>query len=625
VSDLAAAHLASNVDALGLGGLSVLKVREAKPRGRMVVLPNGTPALEVDGRLLDAPAPPRETEAMVKEIASGDAVVVFGIGAGHLARTLRDRTTASLVVYEPDAGVLRTVLEAGPCDLAGIPVVCDLNDLKAAWARHARARPSAVTIQTPGYRDAYPDACDTVAKTLREMLADEMCVENTRRVRFKQWALNVVENVGLVAGSVPATALAGKFSGVPAFIVGAGPSLDKNAEELREASRRGLVIAVNSSANALAARGIVPHLVVCIESLDLSAKLAKLPWLDEVARAFSLTSSPANLRTGKGPLLPLVENLPAFARLHELLGGPGAEVGGSVSTVALWLAKTLGCSPLVLVGHDLAFTGNATYASGTSYEGSKARISNDGTAVEFEWNEAIKKAHGVAAGPLADRAALVMVDAWGGEGLVPSGVMFSTFRAWFEVAAAVFAVTDPRLELVNATEGGARLRGFAEERLRDVVARSSVTGISPRDFAKMAQVDEARIPAGRVRAWAEEQAMLARRAGRAARRVGFCAEEALSRIANGTPGQIRRAFSVLAKAEASLERACKAQPLVEGLAYAEVQARMEHAAQEVDGTDARASATRSFKDEAAVVLAVERGASLLERAFRELSRINERN
>jgi hypothetical protein len=448
-------------------------------------------------------------------------------------------------------------------------------------------------------------------------------VENTRRVRFEKWVEHVLENAPIVAGTTPATALAGRFSRVPAFIVGAGPSLDKNAEELREAARRGLVIAVNSSASALAARGIKPHLVVCIESIDLSAKLGALPWLDEVPRAFSLTSHPANLRTGSGPLLPLVENLPAFETVHRLLGGPGAEVGGSVSTVAFWLAKTFGCAPLVLVGQDMAFTGNAAYASGTSYESSRARLSSDGTALEFDWNDAIKKAHGTSAGPLFERAAAIMVEAWGGQGVVPSGVMFSSFRAWFEVAAAVFAVSDPELELVNATEGGASVRGFKEEPLRNVVARCPVLDLTPRDVARAAEASDARISEARVAAWAEEQAAVARRAARAARRVGYCAEEALRRARGGKPSEVRRAFGVLGRAEAYLERACKAQPLLEGLAYADVQTRMEGArAQGI--TDAHEEAVRGLANEAAIALAIERAAIRLERKLRNLTRNHER-
>ena len=622
MTDHARAMLEDNLEALGLGGLTVLKLRDAVPRGRYVRLPDGSPALELDGKILDRPADPRAQEELVQAIdgAGQDVVLLFGIGAGHLARALRERTRAHVVIYEPDPGLLRTLLEAGPCDLGGAPIVSDVNDLKAVWARYARSRPVATTVQTPGYAEAFPEAFQEIAKSVREMLSDEQCVENTRRVRFRQWVDNLIANLPVVQGTVPITALADRFKGMPAFIVGAGPSLDKNADLLREAARHGLVIAVNSSASALAAREITPHAVVCIESIDLSAKLSALPFLDDVTRIFSLSSHPNNLRSGKGPLMPTIEKLPAFENVGELLRGPGAEVGGSVSTVAFWLARTLGCSPLVLVGQDLAFTGYGTYARGTTYEESRAVPTADGKALDFVWSDAIKKAHGTAAGPMIDRADLVMVDAWGGEGQVPSGVMFASFRAWFEVAAAVFAVTNPELELVNATEGGSRLRGFKEERLADVLARTPRLDRSPGDAFADARRAASPIEPEALFAWTERQARLARGAARAARRVGLCAEKAQKQLGgDGSPDAIRRAFDALGRAEALLKSACKDQPLVEGLAYAEVQTRMEPAAA-ADMSDAREAADRSLREEIALAATLVKNASSLERALRDVSR-----
>jgi hypothetical protein len=614
--------LEGNVEALGLAGLSLLAVRDATPRGRFVCLPDGSPAIDVDGKLLDRPTDPRMLDELVESLerTAQDVVLVFGIGAGHLTRALRDRSRASVIVYEPDPGILRTLLEAGPCDLGGVPIVCDLNDLKAAWQRYTRSRPGATTVQTPGYPEAYPAALQEVVTTVREMLNDEQCVENTRRVRFRQWVDNLVANLPTVAGSVPCNAIAGAFGGVPAFIVGAGPSLDTNIEHLREAKKRGLLIAVNSSASALAAAGITPDIVVCIESLDLSAKLGALPFIDDVVRVFSLSSHPANLATGSGPLLPVIEKLPAFENVGELLRGPGAEVGGSVSTVAFWVAKALGCSPLVLVGQDLAFTGYGTYARGTSYEGSVAVPSADGKTLEFTWNAAITKAHGTAAGPLANRADLVMVDAWGGNGQVPSGVMFASFRVWFEVAAAVFGVTNPELELVNATEGGARIQGFAEERLAELVQRLPVRATAPaRDLARALR-DTKSVSRTELLAWIERQARLTRQAGRAARRVGVCAAYAAGLLeSEGAPDAVRRAFAVLGRAEAFLRRASKAQPLLEGLAYAEVQSRMEPAATQ-DLSDSRAAALESLRGEIALAATLTEKATYLERVLRAVPR-----
>ena len=166
-----------------------------------------------------------------------------------------------------------------------------------------------------------------------------------------------------------------------AFIVGAGPSLGKNCELLARAAKKGIVFAVNSSALALGRRGVTPQVVACMESIDLSELLSQVPYLDQVVRAFSLTAHPKTMRTGAGPLLPVYEGLPQFAPLIGLGRANGLAVCGSVSTLAFSLAQRLGCSPIVLVGQDLAYTDGQAYAAGTPYAGSRVKLSADGASL----------------------------------------------------------------------------------------------------------------------------------------------------------------------------------------------------------------------------------------------------
>ena len=69
-------------------------------------------------------------------------------------------------------------------------------------------------------------------------------------------------------------------------------------------------------------------------------------------------------------------------------------MSGSVSTVALGMARMLGCSPIVLVGQDLAYSGGCTYATGTGYEGSKAEINRETGVIRLEWNAESRRVHG---------------------------------------------------------------------------------------------------------------------------------------------------------------------------------------------------------------------------------------
>ena len=51
----------------------------------------------------------------------------------------------------------------------------------------------------------------------------------------------------------------------PAFIVSAGPSLDKNIDELKNIKGRGVIMAVDTAIKPLLKKGIVPDIVASVD------------------------------------------------------------------------------------------------------------------------------------------------------------------------------------------------------------------------------------------------------------------------------------------------------------------------------------------------------------------------
>src|SRR5688572_27100776 len=106
--ELNACVFADNLEALGLRARTRELVQSASCRGRVARLRDGTPVLDIDGRVLGMP-----NEDLTRTDA-GAAIVVFGLGVGHTVRALRSVAEARILVYEPDPGILRTTLESGP-------------------------------------------------------------------------------------------------------------------------------------------------------------------------------------------------------------------------------------------------------------------------------------------------------------------------------------------------------------------------------------------------------------------------------------------------------------------------------------------------------------------------------
>jgi hypothetical protein len=431
------------------------------------------------------------------------------------------------------------------------------------------------------------------------------------------WADDIIENISLMAENPPALALEDQFPGVPAFIIGAGPSLDKNIHLIAEAARKGLVFASNSSALALAKYGIVPQFLVCIESIDISSRLDTIPFLDQTIRTFSLSANPRTLRTGSGPLLPFYEALPQYSvPLEELLGVSGVGVCGSVSTAAFSLALRFGCNPVVLVGQDMAFTAGRTYAGGTGYESSKADFDATAGSIKLTWNENIQKLHGDLHGKRHDTEPLAEIPAWGG-GTVYSGASFMAIHSWLEATAEVNTQFNPKMGFINATEGGARVHGFVEQTLQDVLAPLPERNLTVPQIMGLAQARGLCRKPEQLLEWAGAQQRLTRRTRYQAHRARRLGSYTLSTIRADHPGNIARAFGALEKAEGELRAAISKVPLVDAFSHAAVDGLMDDQAE--SGDDARRDAEAAIALGTNLAQAIESASLDLENSLSRLS------
>jgi hypothetical protein len=554
--------------------------------------------------------------------ASDDAtLVIFGLGVGHVVRQLRALTRARLAVFEPDPGIVRAHFESGPSDLRDVPIVCTTHDMNQLWTRLSHANQSVTLVITPGYSQLFPEQAKELSEALAQLVQRNNINDATHRLRARVWIQDLLANIDLLAEHPSFLALAGKYRGVPAFIVGAGPSLGKNGKLLADAAQKGIVFAVNSSARALASYGVEPQVLACMESIDVSHLLEQVPYIDRVVRAFSLTAHPKTLRTGRGPALPVFEGIPQLnAPMQALLGFQGLPVAGSVSTLAFSLAQRLGCSPIVLVGQDLAYTDGLAYAPGTPYEASRVRKSADGEHLDIDWSDALKQTHNHGSHKMREREPIRETTAWGGAGTVFGTLGFTAIRGWFEFASVVLADECPELRLINASEGGARITGFEERTLEDVLRDLPARRITAQELSAEAYKASPPLSRERIRAWCHENAAHAREVRQAARRIRRLTDVALGALKAGNAAQVVRNFQKLEHAELALSRAVGRIPFVDAWAHADI------AIEDKEGSglssDDQEQARRGVLREQRLASAIERAAleveAELERARRAL-------
>ncbi len=248
-----------------------------------------------------------------------------------------------------------------------------------------------------------------------------------------------------------------KFKGIPAVIVCPGPSLKKNIKLLKKFKGKAIIFCVLHALKSLKAEGITPDVVIHTDpqnlkkrSLDANKKDAYKDyslhdhWInkkDLEGVSFFVTSSSGSPHNFDAPVKEVLWMSPGM-RIGEFLPielHDYTRVGGSVSHSAFDLAVEFGCSKIVLVGQDLAFSDSGEmYSSSAKLGKSERRVSHLGE--QFK----VKGFYGKD---------------------VTTTASYDFFAQFYRVFAKEVAKKD--IELFNCTEGGMFIDGFEHISLSD--------------------------------------------------------------------------------------------------------------------------------------------------------------
>jgi len=335
--------------------------------------------------LASARDPLREARRLADQAdpAKAATIAVLGFGVGHhVGAIVGAMGRAGLVVcFEPDAGLLRAVLERVDCSawLDRLVLVLDAGD-RAALSRAARAFEGALAlgvriIAHPASQRRLGAQGERFCATLTAVLEAAKTTIVTTLVQTEKTLENLLANAAAYAGGPGVADLAGALPGVGAVVVSAGPSLAASLGTLRDARvrERACVIAAQTALRPLLAHGVRPHFVTALDHHDISRRFYEGLTAHDV-RGVTLVAepkaNPAILDAWPGAVRlvgdGVLDTLLAGARGVELARHGSIPPGATVAHLSYFLARHLGCDPVVLVGQDLAYTGGLYYGAGAA-------------------------------------------------------------------------------------------------------------------------------------------------------------------------------------------------------------------------------------------------------------------
>jgi hypothetical protein len=264
-----------------------------------------------------------------------------------------------------------------------------------------------------------------------------------------------LQNMKQLLRSKDVSKLKNVFQGKPAVIVAAGPSLNKNINQLKQIKNRAVVIAVDTIADRLIKEGIIPDFVCSIErEKETYTYFYEGKYFPkETTLVGPLLLYPKIFEEFPGDIaIPMRHNVGEYIWLRDILGlssDSEFSMGLSCAHVAFGFAVHIGASPIILVGQDLAFGSSKeqSHAGGTIYD-DKNFVQQVFSNIET-----------------------VEVEGYYGQKVLSTRTWVN-FKKWFENE-----IIQKDLFVINATEGGARIENTIQKPLAEAIEEYCQTEI----------------------------------------------------------------------------------------------------------------------------------------------------
>lgn len=386
------------------------------------------------------------------KIESIATITLFGIGNGMILEELLDRTPSSVIViiYEPSMDIFMKMMTRLDLSLLGKRVfilIKDINDVFLESIVEALVTYENLSVCKflghPNYWTCFPNEAKEYIERLQAVIKHVRVNSNTKLRLSERYYKNILMNMKFLKHVSVIDQLMWKVGAeipvdLPVIIVSAGPSLKNNIQELKKVRGKAFLIATDSALNGMLLEGIVPDVFVTLDAVKSlkrfeNEEINYLPLICTESSRWEVLDK----HTGKKIF---VNNAFGFGDLflNEVgISYQASNHGASVATFAYTIAMMMGFQTIILVGQDLAFTDNSRY-----YEKAKIEGSSD---------------------TLDDSKSVIVEDIYGGQ--VKTSRDLLIYKEWFEKQIKEY----PEMEVIDATEGGAKIQGSIIRKLSDTI------------------------------------------------------------------------------------------------------------------------------------------------------------
>lgn len=392
------------------------------------------------------------------ELVQNAPVFMAGIGNDTYLKDLADNTKnhITIVIYEPSLQIFLRFLEHTDIErwmekhliifwVEGIQGM-DLDKLGEVLGPILKYElmPFSRNLILPNYEALFPEKTVEFIRKIYDIAKSNRIGFNTRNVFSGVSVKNYLNNLMYTVHGYRTTQLVDVIpEDIPGIVVAAGPSLNKNIRELKKAKGKAFIIAVDTAVKPLLKEGIIPDMFAIVDG-EKPLSLVEQEEAKKIPLFCTLVSASEILNYHTGMKIFFNEGFSYAERIYARADVPFGMIptGGSVATNAFSLLYKIGIKRIILVGQDLALTGNKTHADGTFQEKMDQVDTTGYKMVEGNYEKE-----------------------------VPTRGDFLNYLEWYHDRVKGCKERIEGFHVINATEGGAKIKETEIMTLKDAIER----------------------------------------------------------------------------------------------------------------------------------------------------------
>lgn len=412
-----------------------------------------------------------------KDINEESILIIFGIGTGQYIRSIYNKfKDIKIIIFEPNSKLIEYIKDNGQdSEFLNNKNVYLLNSKTEKEVYEALKLiigefdvSKIIYKSLPNYEKIYEKQILKFNNILKTFLNDMIIVRNTSMIFYKRWFDTLISNFKYIINGYPIEIYKNKYKDIPAIIVSAGPSLNKNINELKNINNDIMILTGGRTLRTLEERNIEPNLIGVVDPGEASYNLVK-GYIEktQVPLLFYEGTNEKVVEKHNGKKLFFTQNYTINSIFNMDIENLG--VGGSIAHTLTAAAAFMGCNPIIFIGQDLAYTEEKYHAD--------IAINQFSNAEDNKVNVDIK--------------GLYVEDINGGK--VRTSEVLDNFRRDLEKIIE----NNKGITFINATEGGAKIKGTIQMPLKDAIKKYKIQN-NIRYFEEDDKLDRKKVKQGSI-------------------------------------------------------------------------------------------------------------------------------